>query len=757
MTQHQAVNTLGPLASQPCSQPYSQTTNLLLQQLSSFLLSHHRQDVLNLLARVDKEDEQRHYGVTCSLTELGAWDASVASRVIQNARESMEVFDTALLEVENVLIEQLQDPRLSVKEHVRVRLVGPPGFSESGFEETTAHSKRSNVRAELLNNLVGVTGTVAKTGVVNVLESRKNYECASCGYRFAVVVDDLTNDVSLPKQCPSTTMTEASCNSATFVENHLANKTFTNYQEIQVQEHCDKIVNNNKKAVTVVLQDDLADTCQIGQVVHITGIVVRHASLMRGGSKSGQKAVVTLALKAVSVSDNQAVVDGEEDDSTRDTMYRNFELFWERKRLEGLEMTARDAIVGSLCPMLRGMFGIKLSVLLMLLGGTDCRGTDGRGPEGGGTHENDKGGQNDKHSNQKSTAETYLDEATGTQTKRHKVSTVAWNPPNHSNSTRSQIHLLLVGDPGTGKSQIQKFVASVDPRTIMASGSSTTAAGLTAAAVKENGQWTLEAGALVLANGGVCCIDEIDGLKASDSAALHEVMEQQTCSVAKAGMITTLHTKVSIFGTCNPKGNRRIDPRRSLNDQLGLPSPLLSRFDVIMLLLDDMNPASDASIVDHVLRMRGTNASDAAVIDLADSFSAPGDETWHLDKLKAYLRWCKETFHPQVSKEAKHALIAYYQARRALRADHVTVRFFESLIRLSQAHAKLMARGTATIDDAVVAICLTDSSISLQDEGVFQIPPQLRLSEMGYVMNHDSAEAKAREVRRIVMRKLLEV
>ena len=744
---------------------YSQPTARLLEQLSAFLLSHHRQDVLELLARVDKEDEQRHHSVTCSLTELGAWDPSVASRVVDRARENMEVFDTALLEVENVLMGQLQDPGLSVKEHVRVRLVGPPGFSGITVDAVDA-TKRTSVRAELLNTLVGITGTVAKTGVVNVLESRKNYECTGCGYRFAVVVDDLTNDVSLPKQCPST---EASCNSDTFVENQLANKTFTNYQEIQVQEHCDTLINNNKKAVTVVLQDDLAESCQIGQVVHITGIVVRHASLMRGGSKSGQKAVLTLALKAVSVSDDQAVVDVEEDDKT----YRGFEAFWERTRLERREVTARDAIVSSLCPMLSGLFGIKLSVLLMLLGGTSSEGKNSSG--------------NSAVVPKATNATTMEGPATGTQVKRQRVAVTngnASNPSNPSNAsnasnaanaantTRSQIHMLLVGDPGTGKSQIQKFVASVDPRTIMASGSSTTAAGLTAAAVKENGQWTLEAGALVLANGGVCCIDEIDGLKTADSAALHEVMEQQTCSVAKAGMITTLHTKVSVFGTCNPKGHRRIDPRRSLNDQLGLPSPLLSRFDVILLLLDDMNPAADARIVDHVLRMRGASgasgASGAGGPDDgagcaggggqdAGQHRGNGPPLWDLDKLKAYLRWCKEMFHPSVSKEAKHALIAYYQARRALRADHVTVRFFESLIRLSQAHAKLMARDVVTIDDAVVAICLTDSSISTQDEGVFQIPPQLRLSEFGYGMNEDSPEVKAEELRRVIMRRLLEV
>ena len=265
------------LPSQAMTQlPLSQNTHRLLQQLSSFLLSHHRRDVVDLLAQVD-EDDERHYSVTCSLTELGAWDPDVASRVVNSAGESMDVFDTALLSVQNQLLQELQDPGLTVKQHVHARLFGPPGFSSGSH----GASPLSSIRSEMLNCLVTITGTVAKTGVVNVLESRKTYECMSCGYRFAVVVDDLTNDVSLPKQCPST---NASCNSDTFRENQMADKTFTNYQEIQVQEHFSDKINNNKKAAMVVLQDDLAESCQIGQVVHISGIVVRHASLMRGAS-----------------------------------------------------------------------------------------------------------------------------------------------------------------------------------------------------------------------------------------------------------------------------------------------------------------------------------------------------------------------------------------------------------------------------------------------------------------------------------------
>ena len=266
------------LSSQPMTTqlPLSQNTHRLLQQLTTFLLSHHRREVIDLLAAVDQDDE-RHHSVTCSLTELGAWDPDVASRVVNSAGESMDVFDTALLSVQNQLLQELQDPGLTVKQHVHARLFGPPGFCSGSH----GASPLSSIRSEMLNCLVTITGTVAKTGVVNVLESRKTYECMSCGYRFAVVVDDLTNDVSLPKQCPST---NASCNSDTFRENQMADKTFTNYQEIQVQEHFSDKINNNKKAAMVVLQDDLAESCQIGQVVHISGIVVRHASLMRGAS-----------------------------------------------------------------------------------------------------------------------------------------------------------------------------------------------------------------------------------------------------------------------------------------------------------------------------------------------------------------------------------------------------------------------------------------------------------------------------------------
>lgn len=463
---------------------------------------------------------------------------------------------------------------------------------------------------------------------------------------------------------------------------------FTNYQEIQVQEGNSLLAGSSStKAVTVILKDDLADTCSIGETVHLTGIVVRQST----ATSYGNKATVTLALQASSL-----IIEtpgGTNRDIKMSQYGRRFVKFWSEYSEQ--RFVGRDSIIRSVCPVLSGMFGVKLSILLILLGGTS---TD--------SEEND------------------LD---------------------FKSLTRSEIHFLLVGDPGTGKSQIQRYITRLCPRAVITGGASTSSAGLTAAAVKENGQWSLEAGALVLANGSVCCIDEIDGLKPSESSALHEAMEQQTCSIAKAGMISTLRTKVSVFGTCNPRGNRRIDTRRPLADQLDLPSPLLSRFDIILLLVDDMNPASDELIVDHILNMRGHGN-----VTVEDTNGA--SDVWDEEMLRSYISWCKINFKPVLTKQSERALTSYYQKRRLAGTDHVTVRLLESLIRVSQAHARLMAKNFVDIDDAVTAIALIDSSIGFADGGILQIPYHLRIGEAGYFMNtDDSSETKAHKLKQIVL------
>ena len=374
-----------------------------------------------------------------------------------------------------------------------------------------------------------------------------------------------------------------------------------------------------------------------------------------------------------------------------------FQQHWERGRPTG-PLATRDAILASFCPQLCGLFSVKLASMLMLIGGVSRQALGGGG-----------GDQGDNTTNNNNRA--LIDAESG----------------GHESTTRGEIHFLLVGDPGTGKSQIQRYVSRLSPRSVLTSGNGSSAAGLTAAAVKDGANWVLEAGALVLADGGVCCIDEFDSVREVDRASLHEAMEQQTCSIAKAGMVTTLHTRASVFGTCNPRGHRRYNPRRPLAEQIAISGPLLSRFDVVLLLLDDLNPVWDDAVADHILaahtsvQNNNNNSSSSNTQSPSETTLMPssldGDKSpvvWEVESLRQYVAWVKTTFFPVMTPAAEEVLSGYYQLRRGAAGRHAaraTLRLLESLVRLAQAHARLMARSTVDVVDAVTVVALIDSSV----------------------------------------------
>ena len=185
--------------------------------------------------------------------------------------------------------------------------------------------------------------------------------------------------------------------------------------------------------------------------------------------------------------------------------------------------------------------------------------------------------------------------------------------------------MLLVGDPGMGKSQFLRYAARAAPRAVLTTGTGSTAAGLTAAAVRsesdagggsssrgDESRWTLEAGALVLADGGACCVDEFDTIAPGERAAIHEAMEQQTLSVAKAGIVATLRARCAVLAATNPRGFA-FDPQRSLAENTGLAPPLLSRFDCVLVLRDERDPERDERAATHMLAShRGVRATGAA-------------------------------------------------------------------------------------------------------------------------------------------------
>jgi replicative DNA helicase Mcm len=262
---------------------------------------------------------------------------------------------------------------------------------------------------------------------------------------------------------------------------------------------------------------------------------------------------------------------------------------------------------------------------------------------------------------------------------------------------RGDINVLLVGDPGTAKSEMLKFTAKIAPRGLYTSGRGSTAAGLTAAVIRDkSGIMMLEAGAVVLGDQGIVCIDEFDKIKPEDRSALHEVMEQQTCSVAKGGIVATLNARTSILSAANPIYGK-YDPYKNITENVNLPVPLLTRFDLIFIVRDSPDKEKDNLVASHILEIhRDTEKAARPAIDI--------------DLFSKYLSYAKQ-IEPALTPEAIDIVRSYYMDMRRIESEGmitVTPRQLEGLIRLASARARLLLKDVVDAEDAQRAIYLVD-------------------------------------------------
>ncbi len=267
---------------------------------------------------------------------------------------------------------------------------------------------------------------------------------------------------------------------------------------------------------------------------------------------------------------------------------------------------------------------------------------------------------------------------------------------------RGEMNMLLIGDPGTAKSQLLQYVARIAPRGLYTSGRGTTAAGLTAAVLRERqGGMTLEAGALVLADKGVACIDEIDKMRPEDRVAIHEAMEQHTVSVAKGGIVATLNARAAILAAGNPALGR-YEPYRTVAENIALPVTILSRFDLIFVLRDEPEKELDTKMSEHILNLHMTGA-------------VPVESPVPPELLRKYISYARN-FKPVLAKEALERLRDFYlEMRSASEAEGtpiaITARQLESMVRLAEARARVAFRKEVLAEDAEAAIAIMKRSL----------------------------------------------
>ena len=286
---------------------------------------------------------------------------------------------------------------------------------------------------------------------------------------------------------------------------------------------------------------------------------------------------------------------------------------------------------------------------------------------------------------------------------------------------RGDIHTLFVGDPGTAKSQLLVYMSKLAPRSVYASGKASSAAGLTAAAVRDEfgeGQWTLEAGALVLADMGVACIDEIDKMEETDRSSMHQAMEQQEISVAKAGINATLKSRCAILAAANPKLGR-FDEFLPIHEQINMPPALLSRFDLIFSILDKPNRTTDMELATHILRThKGGEVTENIARSKKSKHTKKEQETlmksimptFDPEFLRKYIAYAKRNTFPVMTDEALEILKDYYVDFRSQSEESVTFtpRQLEAFVRLAEASARIRLSQDVTVEDAKRAIYIID-------------------------------------------------
>jgi len=509
---------------------------------------------------------------------------------------------------------------------------------------TTAHRLIRGIRESDLNRLIALDGIVRRVTEVRPQIRDAVFQCVACRTEFHEPQDEASMTFREPLECPES---QGGCGKPAGRTRFrlLPEKSeYVDAQRIEIQENPETLKHGaHPQGLAVMLTEDLTGRVLPGNRVVLNGVLksFQRASASRGGLV--RNTTFDLLLLGNSVEWKQREYDEIEITPDEERLFLGFRG----------DPTVLDKIVMSLAPTIKGMEEEKEAIALQLFGGVEKRHPDGI-------------------------------------------------------RVRGDIHLLFVGDPGVAKSQLLRYIAEVAPRGIYTSGKGATAAGLTAAAVKDDfagGRWVLEAGMLVLADGGMAVIDELDKMTPEDRSAMHETLEQGTTSISKAGITATLNARCPVLAAANPKWGR-FTSDRTISEQIDLPPTLLSRFDAIFSIRDLPNQERDRKLAQGILASHREGESRIFTDHSEDrGLGAP----FPPDLLKKYIAYAKRTIRPVLTDAALAALTDYYVKVRSQGEEPnapvpITARQLEALVRFSEAAARARLSPEVGPEDAQRAI-----------------------------------------------------